>query len=111
MKSFLQSPAVTGPQKLRRPVKPIGVSSLFRRTNSLFGHKSSLFPEEQGMGCKLLNSFDDRLPKPLQEAGIGRNFQTSLLISLLSGNAGLGAGPVSADGHSRCLLDRPGKPA
>jgi hypothetical protein len=44
-------------------------------TNSLFGPKHSLFSEEQGIGCKLLNPLGDRLPKPLQEAGIRRNFQ------------------------------------
>ena len=30
---------------------------------------------EQGIGCKLLNPPGDRLPKPPQEAGIGRNFR------------------------------------
>ena len=49
--------------------------SLFRRTNSLFGKKESLFSAEQGVGCKLLNPLGDGLRKPRKEAGIVRNFQ------------------------------------
>jgi hypothetical protein len=39
----------------------------------------------EGIGCKLLNSLGDRLPKPRQKARIGRNFQK--FPSLFSGNA------------------------
>jgi len=48
--------------------------SLPRRTHSLFGQKNSLFPEEQGIGRKLLNPLRDQFPKPPHEAGSGRNF-------------------------------------
>jgi hypothetical protein len=51
------------------------MNTLFRRMNTLFGEKISLFSEEQGIGCKLLNPLGDRLPKPPKEAGIVRNFQ------------------------------------
>ena len=39
------------------------------------GKKSSLFPEEQGTGCKPLNPLGDRLQKPPRETGIERDFQ------------------------------------
>jgi hypothetical protein len=32
--------------------------------HSLFGTKDSLFPQEQGIGCKLLNALGNLLPKP-----------------------------------------------
>jgi hypothetical protein len=62
-------------------------NSPFRRTNSLFGPKNSLFPLEQGIRLQAvdpsLNPFADRTPK---RAKTGRNLTYSLLISLFSGN-------------------------
>jgi hypothetical protein len=62
-------------------------NSLFRRMNSLFGPKNSLFSFEQGIRLQAvdpsLNLFADRVPKP---AKTGRNLANSLLISLFSGN-------------------------
>jgi hypothetical protein len=49
-------------------------------------NRNPSFRLEQGIGCKLLNSLGDRLPKPRQEARIGRNFQNFPVISLFSGN-------------------------
>jgi len=50
-------------------------NSLFWPTDSVFGQKIFLFPEEQGIGCKLLSLLGDWLSKPSKEAGIVRNFQ------------------------------------
>jgi len=44
--------------------------------HSLIRQRNSLFPQEQGIGYKWLNPLGDGLPKPPQEAGIGRDFQT-----------------------------------
>jgi len=41
----------------------------------VFGQKNFLFPEEQGIGCKLLSPWGDWLSKPSKEAGIVRNFR------------------------------------
>src|SRR5712691_11869429 len=51
------------------------VQFLVPTNHFLFGQKDSLFPEEQGIGYKLLNRFGFRLPNPPREAGIGRDFQ------------------------------------
>jgi len=42
--------------------------------------KIPCFRMEQGIGCKLLNSLGDRLPKPRHKARIGRNFQKFAVI-------------------------------
>src|SRR5262249_7060373 len=42
---------------------------------SLFLQKNSLFPEEQGIGCKSLKPLGGRLAKPPQETESGRYFQ------------------------------------
>jgi len=52
--------------------------------HSLLWQKKSLFRQEQGIGCRLLNPLGERLPKPPQGAGIGRSSKYSLLISLFS---------------------------
>src|SRR5262252_272969 len=73
-------------------MKPIRVGFLFRR-------RKSLFSEERGIGCKLLNQLGDGLPNSLQAVESGQVFRYSLLFSLFSGNSGLPADPGSA---ARC---------
>ncbi len=65
-----------GAKPMRLGMTPPGpANSLFRRKLPCSDNKNSLFSEEQGKRCKPLNPLGDRLPKPSQEAGIGRNFQ------------------------------------
>ena len=69
-----------------RPEKPITVNSLIRQPDSLFTHQEILFPEEQGISCKLLNPLGDRLPNEAKGPESGEISKNSLFISLLSGN-------------------------
>jgi len=62
------------------PWTPIAADCRFRRTDSPFRRRASLFYEEQGIGSKLLNPLVDRLPKTGQNkkfAALKRTIQYS----------------------------------
>jgi hypothetical protein len=73
-------------------------NSLFRSMYSLFREKDSLLRKEQGISRRLFKSLRDFATVGARTAPTGRNWQNSLLFSLLSGNSALPwASPSSHD--------------
>src|SRR5262249_17294007 len=69
------------------PMTVVRCHSLLQQILPCSGAKKSLFPKEQGIGCKPLNPLGEPLQNRPKRPETAEIFNSSLLISLFSGNS------------------------
>jgi hypothetical protein len=82
---LFKKPTDAGSSKVRRPVKPIAVNSLFRRMNSLFARKRFSVPFGQGIGRNVLKLLHELMRGRARMAG---NMQIPCYFPCKQGIAG-----------------------